>query len=84
MMVLPTLAEKIGINEAILLQQIHYWLKTSGHEHDGKKWIYNTYEDWKKQLRWCSTSTIKRAVLELERKNLLIAGNFNKSYFNRH
>jgi hypothetical protein len=27
--VLPTLAEKVGINAAILLQQINYWIKSA-------------------------------------------------------
>ena len=31
-MILPTLAIKIGLNESIILQQIHYWLLTSKHE----------------------------------------------------
>ncbi|HDE3362621.1 TPA: DnaD domain protein, partial [Staphylococcus aureus] len=29
--VLPKLAELIGLNEAIVLQQIHYWLNNSKH-----------------------------------------------------
>ena len=37
----PALAQRIGLNEAIVLQQICYWLEdtTSGVEHDGKRWI---------------------------------------------
>lgn len=35
-LVLPKLAEKIGLNEAIILQQIHYWLKDSKHKYDNK------------------------------------------------
>ena len=31
-MILPSLAQKIGLNEAIILQQIHYWLVSSQHE----------------------------------------------------
>ncbi|WP_394622910.1 hypothetical protein [Escherichia coli] len=37
------LAMKIGLNEAIVLQQLHYWLRdtNSGMECDGVRWI-----DW--------------------------------------
>lgn len=50
--VLPTLAKKIGLNEALFLQQLHYWLtptaKYSPHykEWEGETlpWIFNTYE----------------------------------------
>jgi hypothetical protein len=32
--VLPSLAVAIGLNEAIFLQQLHYWLVSSKHEHE--------------------------------------------------
>ncbi len=34
--VLPKLAELIGLNEAIILQQMHYWIGNSKHEYDNK------------------------------------------------
>ena len=49
-LVLPKLATEIGLNEAIILQQIHYWLKNSSHYHDNRKWIYNSYPEWQKQF----------------------------------
>lgn len=42
-LVLPKLATEIGLNEAIVLQQMHYWLKKSNHNYDGKRWIYNSF-----------------------------------------
>ena len=46
------LAMKIGLNEAIVLQQLHYWLRdtNSGMECDGVRWIYNTTEQWLEQF----------------------------------
>ena len=41
--VLPSLAVKIGLNEAIILQQVHYWLLKSNNIRDGYKWVYNSY-----------------------------------------
>lgn len=49
-LILPSLAEKMGLNEAVLIQQIHYWLVKSRHIKEGRKWIYNSYKDWKKQM----------------------------------
>ncbi|WP_158587408.1 hypothetical protein [Neobacillus notoginsengisoli] len=50
MMVIPALAKKIGLNEAIVLQQIHYWLTKELHMIEGRRWVYNTYREWHDQL----------------------------------
>ncbi len=81
--VLPKLAELIGLNEAIVLQQIHYWIRNSKHEYDNKKWIYNSYPKWIEQFPFWSESTIKRAITSLEKQNLLHVGNYNKAGFDR-
>ena len=81
--VLPKLAEEIGLNEAIVLQQMHYWLNTSKHEHNGKKWIYNSFPSWQEQFPFWSIMTIKRAVYSLEKKDLLHVGNYNKAGFDK-
>lgn len=46
------LACRIGLNEAIVLQQLHYWLNetNSGTEHGGIRWVYNTTEQWLEQF----------------------------------
>lgn len=49
-MIIPSLALKLGLNEAVILQQIHYWLILSRHMMDGRKWVYNTYKEWQVQL----------------------------------
>lgn len=81
--VLPKLAIEIGLNEAIILQQIHYWLNQSNHNHDGKKWIYNTYDDWNKQFPFWSVMTIRRAINSLEKQNLILIANYNKAGFDK-
>ena len=82
-LVLPRLAEKIGLNEAIVLQQMHYWLKTSNHNYDGKRWIYNSYPKWIEQFPFWSESTIKRTITSLEKQELIFVGNYNKAGFDR-
>jgi hypothetical protein len=70
LMVLPKLATEIGLNEAIILQQVHYWLMQCGKERDGKVWVFNTYEDWQKQFPFFSLSTIRRTINKLEKNHL--------------
>ncbi|EWG12918.1 conserved phage C-terminal domain-containing protein [Cytobacillus firmus] len=79
MLILPSLAEKVGLNEAVLIQQIHYWLVKSRHIKEGRKWIYNTYKDWKKQMPFWSHATIGRTIRSLEEMGFLISANFNSS-----
>lgn len=83
LVVLPSLAKKIGLNEAIMLQQIHFWLTRKPHEKDGRQWIYNTYAEWATQFPFWSESTIKRTIRSLEKKGLIITGNFNKAKFDK-
>ena len=84
----PVAAEVLGVNEAIIVQQIHYWLnineKAKINFHEGRYWTYNTYENWQKtNFRFLSVSTLKRIFKKLEDKNILIKGNFNKSKYDR-
>jgi DnaD/phage-associated family protein len=77
--VLPTLACKVGLNGAIILQQVHYWLgiakkaKDDRKFKDGQWWVYNTYEEWQENFPWWSLPTIKRTILRLEADSLLIS-----------
>jgi hypothetical protein len=64
--VLPSLAVAVGLNEAIILQQMHFWLLRSTHVVDGIPWVYNTYEEWREQFPFWSAITIQRAILALE------------------
>jgi len=69
--VLPTLASLFGLNEAIVLQQLHYWLQMSENEHDGFLWVYNTYDQWKKQFPFWDKRTIQRAFTSLEEQQII-------------
>lgn len=81
----PSLAAALGsLDEATVLQQIHYWLSRSTNVKDGKKWIYNTMTDWMKQFPWIkSRKTLSGYFDDLEKRGLIITGNFNKSKFDR-
>jgi DNA-binding PadR family transcriptional regulator len=66
---LPKLAAAIGLNEAIVLQQL-YWLarqEKNGIERNGRRWIYNTYPEWRKTyFPFWSEDTIMRIFNRLE------------------
>lgn len=72
--VLPSLAKRIGLNEAIVLQQLHYRSLISTNVKDGHKWIYKTYEEWKEEeFPFWSVDTIKRAIHKLEKEGYVIS-----------
>jgi hypothetical protein len=77
--VLPTLATCIWLNEAVFLQQVHYWTLGSQNVRDGRRWVYNTYEDWQKQFPFWSVRTLKRVVNSLRDKGLIVTtSEYNK------
>ena len=75
--VLPSLAQKIGLGEAIVLQQVHYWLhpkfQTQDKCFEGRAWVYNTYEGWQSQFPFWGEKTIRRVIGSLEERGLLLS-----------
>jgi hypothetical protein len=69
--VLPSLAVAVGLNEAIALQQLHYWLQRVKTTRSGRKWVYNSYDEWQAQFPFWSISTIRRAFTSLEKRGLV-------------
>lgn len=79
LLVSPTLAAKIGLNEAIMLQQINYWISDKrAPERDGRRWHYETYSKWQEQFPFWSIPTIKRIALSLESLGFIITKQFNQ------
>ena len=82
------LAKEIGLNEAIVLNQLHYWIenhkKAGNNYYDGRYWVYNTYEKWQKEdFEYWSIDTVKRTFGKLEKSGLVISGNYNKMQIDR-
>lgn len=77
----PTLASIIGLDEAIVIQQVHYWLmnsKNAGRVEEGEKWVYNTYEEWREgNFPFWSADKIQRLFLKLEKEGLIISRQFD-------
>ena len=70
--VLPRLAVAIGLNQAIVVQQIHYWLEKSRIEKNGHFWVYNTISQWKAQFPFWSKNTVQRILAKLKESGLLV------------
>ena len=85
LVVLPGLAEALGsIDEAIILQQLNYWVKKSKNYHDGRPWVYNSMDSWAKQFPWIkSKTTIKKHFKDLKKLGLVLTANFNQYSFDR-
>jgi len=79
----PKLASALGLNEAIFIQQIHYWLQRSENMKEGRLWSYHSYEELHDQFPFWSVRTIKRIVKTLTDNGLLLVDNFNKDKWNK-
>ena len=78
-----TLANEIGLNEAIVLQQINYWIEINKivgkNYYDGKYWTYNSIKSWhEKNFKFLSVETVRRVFTKLEKSGFIITGNYNK------
>lgn len=85
LIVLPSLAAMLNsLDEAVILQQIHYWIEKRQNYREGRYWVYNSMENWMQQFPWIkSRTTLTRYFNNLEKKGLLITGNYNKAGFDK-
>ena len=75
-----------GVTEAIVLEQIRYWIEKKNENkkeyknsfRDGWCWVYNSYRGWHEQMPFFSEHTIRRALSHLIECGVLIKGNYNK------
>lgn len=77
------LAAIIGLEEAIVLQQLQYWLDGSTHEHDGRRWIYNTLGEWQAQFPFWTERVLQRIMKSLVARGLVVVHRFNKANWDR-
>lgn len=81
--VLPSLAVRIGLCEAMIVQQIHYWLQRTRPLDDGYCWVYNTVKEWQKQFPFWSENTIFRHLQTLRESGVLIAEKKSENAFDK-
>lgn len=72
----PSLAKSLGLNAALLLQQVHINVRRKGVQIEGEKWIVKTFDQWQlDDLSCMSVRSIKSAMKLLEKANLVISRN---------
>ena len=85
LLVLPSLAVKAGLNEALILQQVHYWISNpkAGIDHEGRRWVWNTIKDWKEQFPFWSEKTISRAMHSARQQGFLLCEKLSKDSWDK-
>ncbi|MEK5185294.1 conserved phage C-terminal domain-containing protein [Solibacillus sp. FSL W7-1324] len=75
----PNLAARIGVEEALFLQQLYYRIETQGMKKEGHIWYRQTYQGWSKQCFYWDKTKIKRLITKLERYEIIVSSNkFNR------
>lgn len=81
--VYPTAAVYLGINKAVIIQQLHYLLNQTRqtenkrgdkafHFIEGEWWVYNSYQDWQEDhFPWLTADYIGTLFNELESDGLI-------------
>lgn len=85
LLLLPRLATVVGVNEAILIQQVHFWMSVQrvGQEVDGRRWVYNSVRSWREEnFPFWSESTIKRTIANLEGMGILLSAQLDDNPLN--
>lgn len=69
------LAALIGLDEAVVLRQIYYWLGDRRRPpiRDGRRWVCPSQVPFWEALAFRSRKTIQRTLQELERRGLLVS-----------
>ena len=81
------IAQKYGVNAAILLQNFGFWIKQNEaneiNYYDGNYWTYNSRRAFKELFPYMSERQIYTAIQKLIDDGLVITGNYNKLAYDR-
>jgi hypothetical protein len=81
------IAEEIGVNKAILIDNIYFWwqrnVANQKNFHDDSFWTFNSGEAFVKLFPYMARSSINRYLLELEDDGWVKSGNYNKHKYDR-
>ena len=81
------LAQEYGILEAVLLDNIQFWIKkniaNNQNYFDGSYWTYNSIHAFSELFPYASEKQIRTALKKLVDVGLIKTGNYNKSAYDR-
>jgi len=91
LMVLPTFAKKIGLKNAIFVQQVYFLTQTKHQNNDiytykdNHMWVFNNIDEWHENyFPFFSKRTLKRVIKKCEDEGYIISTNkYNKSEYDK-
>jgi len=83
----PEIAKKVGVNAAILYQNIVWWAEKNAangkHLHEGRHWTYNSIRAFDALFPYMTLKQIRTSLEKLEEVGLILSGTFNKMGYDR-
>lgn len=80
-------AVKYGVDEAIIIQNIRFWLQKNRangkHFHDGRYWTYNSKPAFAKLFPFWSEKQIRRILDSLRKQEVLVVHNYNPNPYDK-
>ena len=76
-------ASVFGVNEAIVLEMIHFRITKSNHVANGRKWWYGSVRHITSHFPFFSEKQVWRIMNSLEKQGALIVSNYNKKKYDR-
>ena len=80
-------AIKIGVDKAVLLANIVFWLgvnkDSNSNNRDGYIWMYNSARSFQEHMPYWSMNKIQKMLTQLVTDGYLMTSNFNKAKYDR-
>ena len=84
-----SVAKEVGVDGAIMLENLHYWIIVNkakhkeDHFHDGEYWTFNTKKGFSELFPFWTERQVRRILDNLIKDGYLKTGNYNKSSYDR-
>lgn len=77
-----TLAKRYGIEEAIIIEHLYWWIhKNECNDEmfkDGRVWCYSSMKAFERYIAYMNGQKIRRVINKLQEKGKVLIGNYNK------
>jgi len=94
LMVLPSLAKAIGLNEAIFVQQIYFWMhnattapmmpRWAKQDDDGRVWIRGGFDEWgRRNFPFWHSDSIRKIAGRCEEEGVLLSAKLGENSFDQ-
>ena len=84
-----SVAKEVGVDGAIMLENLHYWIIVNkakhkeDHFHDGEYWTFNTKKGFSELFPFWTERQVRRILDNLIKDGYIKTGNYNKLSFDR-